>query len=656
MIVTDRPDILWRPSARDIEYANVTHFMRWLRHRRGVAHTTWNDLWEWSVHDLDGFWSAVWDYYDVTATRRPDQIVSGDAMPHTRWFSGAQLNYAQNVLARAPRTRPALIEVTEDEAPREWSTAELAGKVGALSRHLRSLGVMPGDRVAACLPNTAEAVIALLATTAIGAVWASCGPEFGVRAITDRFGQISPKVLLAVDGYRFGGRTHERGDVVHELRQGLPSLNATIVVRKLRPDQAPPPGTVAFDEIVATPSTPTFTPVSAAHPLWILFSSGSTGLPKGIVHGHGGIVLEHLKSLGLCLNIGPSDTMFFVSSTSWMAWNLSLGALLHGATVVLSSASPTQPESDGAFTVAAQTHATVLGFGSAYVTALAKQHAEPQTRMDLSRLRLIVPTGSPLPPIGWRWLAQRLPARIDSICGGTDVCTVFFCGNPLTPVQSGQIGGRSLGVNAQAWNAAGRPQLETVGEMMVTTPMPSMPLQLWNDPTGEHYRNTYFDKHPTVWRQGDWISIAEDGGVEVVGRSDATLNRGGVRLGSAEIYTVVDQFDEIGDSLVIGAELKDGRYLLALFVVLTDGAVLDDTLRHQINARLRAELSPRHVPDTIAVAPVIPRTLTGKKLEVPVKAILQGAPPASVAAPGAVDHPQALRWFAQWVADNGVSA
>jgi acetoacetyl-CoA synthetase len=656
MIVGDRPDILWRPSVHDMADANVTHFMRWLKRQRGITHSTWNDLWEWSVRDLYGFWSTVWDYYHVIATRRPDQIVSADAMPDTRWFRGAQLNYAQNVLAAAPRTRPALIEITEDEAPREWSTAELAGKVGALSRHLRSLGVMPGDRVAGYLPNTAEAVIALLATTAIGAVWASCGPEFGVRAVTDRFGQISPKVLLAVDGYRFGGRAHERGDVLNELRGRLPSLIATIVVRKLHPDAAPPAGTLAFDEIVATPSTPTFTPVPAGHPLWILFSSGSTGPPKGIVHCHAGIVLEHLKSLGLCLNIGPSDTMFFVSSTSWMAWNYSVGALLHGATVVLSSASPTQPASDGAFTVAAQTRATILGVGSAYVTALAKQHAEPQTRVDLSNLRLIVPTGSPLPPIGWNWLAHQLPARIDSICGATEVCTVFFCGNPLTPVRSGQIAGRSLGVNAQAWDAAGRPQLDTVGEMMVTTPMPSMPLRLWNDPTGERYRGAYFDKHPTVWRQGDWITITEYGAVEVKGRSDATLNRGGVRLGSAEIYSVVDQFDEIRDSLVIGAELKDGRYLLALFVVMADGGVLDDSLRRQISARLRAELSPRHVPDTIAVVPVVPRTLTGKKLEVPIKAVLQGAEPASVAAPDAVDHPQALRWFAQWAADNGVSA
>jgi len=651
-----RPDVLWRPGPRDIDNANVTHFMSWLKDQRGITRATWNDLWEWSVHDLDEFWSAVWDYYGVAATRRPDHIISGDAMPHTRWFVGAQLNYAQNILARAPQTRPALIEIAENVGPREWSTAELAGKVGALSRYLLEVGVMPGDRVAAYLPNAAEAVIGLLAATAIGAVWASCGPEFGITAVTDRFAQISPKVLLAVDGYRFGGRAHDRRDIVHELRRRLPSLAATVVVRKLHPDAPTPDDTLAFDEIVATPSTPTFTQVPAGHPLWILFSSGSTGSPKGIVQGHGGIVLEHLKSLGLCLDIRSSDTMFFVSSTSWMAWNYSVGALLHGATVVLSAASPTRPEADGAFAVAAQTHATILGVGSAYVTAVAKQHVEPQSRHDLTNLRLIIPTGSPLPPSGWNWLARRFPARVDSICGGTDVCSVFFCGNPLTSVRLGQIAGRSLGVNAQSWDAHGRPQLDTVGEMMVTTPMPSMPLRLWNDPTGERYRSTYFDKHPTVWRQGDWITITEDGGVEVKGRSDATLNRGGVRLGSAEIYTVVDQLDEICDSLVIGAELEDGRYLLVLFIVMADGAVLDGSLRCRIDTRLRTELSPRHVPDTIAVAPVIPRTLTGKKLEIPVKAILQGTAPDIVATPGAIDHPEALAWFARWASDNRTSA
>jgi acetoacetyl-CoA synthetase len=647
----DRPEIVWRPDPHDISHANVTDFMSWLHRHRGIQIATWNDLWEWSVRELDAFWSAVWDYYDVTAARGPDEIVSNDAMPGTHWFRGAQLNYAQNVLARAPRDRPALIEVAEGCALREWSTAEVAGMVGALSQQLLALGVKPGDRVASYLPNMPEAVIGLLGTTAIGAVWSSCGPEFGVSAVVERFGQITPKVLLAVDGYRFAGRTHERAGVVAGLRQRLPSLQATIIVRKLHPHTAPPDGALAFDDVVATPQPPAFTPVPAEHPLWILFSSGSTGPPKGIVHGHGGIVLEHLKSLGLCLNVGPTDTMFFVSSTSWMAWNYSVGALLHCASVVLSSASPTQPHPDGAFEVAADTKATIVGIGSAYVTALAKQHAVPHAYLDLSRLRLLVPTGSPLPPIGWSWIAQRFPARIDSVCGGTDVCTVFFCGNPLTPVRSGQISGCSLAVNAQSWDADGHPHIGGVGEMMVTTPMPSMPLYLWNDQSGARYRDTYFDQHPSAWRQGDWVIITEDGGVVVTGRSDATLNRGGVRLGSAEIYGVVERFGEIRDSLVVGAELSDGGYLLALFVVLTDGAVLDDTLRSRIGARLGSELSPRHVPDIVAAAPVIPRTLTGKKLEVPVKAILQGADPARVAAPGAVDHPQALSWFAHWASE-----
>ena len=521
--MSDPAEIVWRPVPHDISDANVTGFMGWLDRHRGIQIATWNDLWEWSVRELDAFWRAVWDYYGVTAARGPDEIVSTDAMPRTRWFRGAQLNYAQNVLARAPRNRPALVEVAEGSVLREWSTAEVAGMVGALSQRLLALGVKPGDRVAAYLPNMPEAVIGLLATTAIGAVWSSCGPELGVSAVVQRFGQITPKVLLAVDGYRFGGRAHERAEVVCELRQRLPSLHAAIIVRQLHPHTAPPDGELAFDDVVATPQPPVFTPLPAEHPLWILFSSGSTGPPKGIVHGHGGIVVEHLKSLGLCLNVGPSDTMFFVSSTSWMAWNYSVGALLHGASVVLSSASPTQPHPDGAFQVAAQTKATIVGIGSAYVTALAKQHAEPHAHLDLSRLRLLVPTGSPLAPIGWSWITQRFHTRIDSICGGTEVCTVFFCGNPLTPVRSGQISGRSLAVNAQSWDAEGHPQNGKVGEMMVTTPMPSMPLYLWNDPSGARYRDTYFDQHPSVWRQGDWVIITEDGGVMVTGRSDATL-------------------------------------------------------------------------------------------------------------------------------------
>lgn len=650
-------EVLWYPSRRDIDTANATHFMTWLARHRGVTFSTWNQLWEWSVRDQNAFWSAVWAYYKVESQRCPDRIVSSDPMPQTRWFEGGRLNYAENILARAPRERPALIEITEDSAePRMWSTVELSGMVGAVAEHLQALGVGPGDRVAAYLPNIPEAVIALLATTAIGAIWSACGPEFGVSGVIDRFGQIAPKVLFAVDGYRFGGRTHERSEVVDELRTRLPSVQATVMVRKLHPESPLPAGTLAFEHLLATPKAPVFTSVPAQHPLWILFTSGSTGRPKGIVHSHGGIVLEHLKSLGLCLDIGPADTMFFVSSTSWMAWNYSIGALLHGASVVVSPADPARPQQDGALVSAAQTNATILGIGSAYVSTLAKQDIQLRDRLDLSALRLIMPTGSPLPAAGWRWLAEQVDARIDSICGATEVCTVFFCGNPLTPVRLGEISGRSLGVNAQSWDPDGTPQLGEVGEMMITVPMPSMPVSLWNDDNQTRYRSTYFDAHPHVWRQGDRITVGTDGSVVVRGRSDATLNRNGVRLGSAEIYSVVEQFPQIEDSLVAGAELHDGQYLMTLFVVLAEDAALDHTLLAAIQTRLRAELSPRHVPDEIVAAPVVPRTLTGKKLEVPIKAILQGSDPADVAVPASIDHPQALHWFADWAATHHLGA
>ncbi len=626
--------VVWQPRPADVERANVTRFLGWLRAQRGLDLDGWPALWDWSVTDLQAFWRAVWDFYDVQAHTPPQAMLTHRRMPGAQWFAGARLNYAEHILARAPRDRPALIAIAEDAPPEPWTRDKLAGQVGALSVRLRALGVAPGDRVAAYLPNIPEALVAMLATTAIGGVWSACGPDFGVASVVDRFAQIEPKVLIASERYRFGGREYDRTDVIGELQQRLTSVVATLVV-----------GSAEWDAIIATPVEPEFVPVPADHPLWILFSSGTTGLPKGIVQGHGGILLEHLKAIGLCLDLGPSDTWFFVSSTSWMAWNLLVGGLLHGTTIVLSSASPGWPAIDGAFEVAAQTEATALGIGSAYVTACANADAEPP---GLDALRLLIPTGSPLPPAGWAWLAGRFDARIDSICGGTDVCTVFFSGNPLTPVHLGEISGRALGVKAEAWDPDGRARVGAVGEMVVSEPMPSMPLRLWDDPSGERYAQTYFDAYPGAWRQGDWITLNERGGVVVSGRSDATLNRGGVRLGSAEIYAVVEAFDGVLDSLVVGVERPDGGYLLALFVV----GELDEDLRARIVAALRAELSPRHVPDEIVTAPVIPRTLTGKKLEVPVKRVLQGMPPAEAAAAGSVDHPEALPWFAAWAADR----
>jgi acetoacetyl-CoA synthetase len=576
-------------------------------------------------------------------------------MPGATWFEGARLNYAQQVLTRAPHDRPALRFVAEGHAPVAISAADLRGRVGALANALRGMGVGPGDRVAAYLPNIPEAVEAMLAVTSIGAVWAVCAPDFGAPSVVDRLAQLEPAVLIAADGYRFGGNVHDRRDVVRQLASAMPSVRHTVLVRSVFPGEPPPVGLEAtpLDELVREPVEPTFEDVAFDHPLWVLFSSGTTGKPKGIVHGHGGIVVEHLKALGLCLDLGPSDTYFFHSSTSWMAWNYLVGGLLHGATVVLYEGSPAHPATGGLWDVAAATRATVLGMGSAYVGACRRAGIEPA---GVGTLRTVVPTGSPLGPADWQWLGDRLgeTVRIDSICGGTDVCTAFFGGSPLLPVFAGEITTRWLGVAAEAWDGAGRRVTDDVGDLVLTAPLPSMPLGLWNDPDGARYREAYFADFPGAWRQGDWITISERGGITVHGRSDATINRGGVRMGSAEVYAVVERLAQVADSLVVGVEREGGEYYMPLFVVPADGqdeAELGDAIR----AAIRSELSPRHVPDEIVVAPVIPRTLTGKKLEVPIKRILQGVGATDAVALGSVDCPEALAWYEAFAAERSRS-
>jgi acetoacetyl-CoA synthetase len=479
-------------------------------------------------------------------------------------------------------------------------------------------------------------------------VWTSCAPDFGLRSVVDRLGQVEPRVLIAVDGYRWGGREHDRREVVAQLRAAMPSVQAVIIVQSLHQDAPHSPSEgLPYSALVARPREPVFEQMDFGTPLWVLFSSGTTGLPKGIVHGHGGIVVEHLKSLGLCLDLRHDDRFFLHSSTSWMAWNFLVGGLLHGSAVVLYNGSPAHPSPDALWRVAARTGATVLGMGSAYAAACAK--ADIVLSPDgVARLRTVIPTGSPLPLAGWQWLSDQLGprVRIDSICGGTDVCTAFFGGSPLLPVWQGEISGRWLGVAAAAYDPDGRPVVGRVGEFVLTAPMPSMPVGFWQDPDGERFRSSYFDTYDGVWRQGDWITLTERGSVIVSGRSDATLNRGGVRLGSAEIYGVVESMPEIVDSLVVGTDLADGGYSMRLFVVLAAGVELDDGLRERIVRALRQDLSPRHVPDEVLAAPGVPRTLTGKKLEVPVKRILQGADVEEVVSADAVDRPDLLSWFA----------
>ncbi|HTT31614.1 MAG TPA: acetoacetate--CoA ligase [Solirubrobacteraceae bacterium] len=643
---------LWRPTADRQARATITQFLAWLGSEHGLSFDGYQDLWQWSVDELAAFWASVWDFYGLRSATLVSSPLGDRRMPGCEWFRGATLNYAEHVLDRAPQDGPAIVSVGEGRRRLEISTDELRARVGALARTLRDLGVEPGDRVAAYLPNVPEAVIGMLATTSLGAIWAACAPDFGTRSVIDRFVQIEPKVLLAADGYCFNGIDHDRSAAIADLKAALPSLRATIVVRLLDHDAPAPGGALTFEETTAAWSEPTFEQVPFDHPLWILFSSGTTGLPKGIVHGHGGILVEHLKSLGLCLDIGSRDRFLFYSSTSWMAWNYLIGGLLHGATIVLYDGSPAHPSRGGLWEIGAATGATVLGMGSAYVIACQKHGVELGPPLELGALRTVIPTGSPLPPSGWRWLHDRLggDVRIDSICGGTDVCTAFFGGSELLPVNAGEISCRWLGVDAHAVDADGEAVIGELGEFVLTSPMPSMPIELWNDPDGSRYRHAYFETFPGVWRQGDWITISATGAVTVAGRSDATLNRGGVRIGSAEIYSAVEQLPDIADSLVVGVELDDGGYYMPLFVVSECEDL--EALRTTVRAAIRQELSPRHLPDEIVVAPAIPRTLTGKKLEVPVKRILEGREPERVAAAGSVDRPDLLLWFARFASER----
>ncbi len=637
--------MIWEPSAEAVERANATRFVRWLESERGLRFGDYGALWRWSVDSLEDFWDAVWHFFDVRAEAPARAVLADRTMPGARWFEGAELSYAEHVLRFADDERTAIVRLREDQPDEQISWQQLRGAVGALAAELREMGVGSGDRVVAYLPNIPEAVIAMLAVTSIGAVWAACAPDFGTGSVIDRFAQVEPKVLIAVTGYRFGGRDHDRRQVVSALRDALPTLERTIVV-----GDAPLPDALPFGELTTPARDPEFDSVPFEHPLWILFSSGTTGIPKGIVQSQGGILLEHLKSLGLCLDLQPDDTYFFFSSTSWMAWNYLVGGLLHGSTIVLYEGSPAHPRIDGLWEHAARVGATVLGMGSAYVMGCQKAGADIRTNYDLRPLRTVIPTGAPLPLSGWRWLGEQLPrgTRIDSICGGTDVCTAFIGGSPLLPVYEGEIACRWLGIGADAFDPDGRSLVGEVGEFVMTRPMPSMPVALWNDPDGKRYRDAYFDTFPGVWRQGDWVTISDRGTLVVSGRSDATLNRGGVRLGSAEIYGAVERLPQVLDSLVVGLEQPDGGYYMPLFVVPAEPDRDPAELRTAVVEAIRSELSPRHVPDEIIIAPEIPRTLTGKKLEVPIKRILGGAPVDAVAAPGAVDKPDALHWFEQF--------
>jgi acetoacetyl-CoA synthetase len=633
----------WEPTGADLQQSLIARFTEYVAARTGLPPTSYHDLWQWSVRDIDEFWLGVWEYFAVSATT-PTVALADDAMPGARWFPGAQLNYVARVIANSRQDRPAIVGVSEDAPVREISWAEMLRRAGALAATLRRVGVGSGDRVIGYLPNIPEAVIAFLATASIGAIWSACGQEYTVQAALDRLGQLDPAALIVADGYRFGGKVFDRRTEAAALRDALPGLKTAICVPRIFGvvDEM-----IAWDEATAREDPLTPLPVDFGHPLWIVFSSGTTGLPKGIVHGHGGVILEHLKVGALHLDIDREDRFFWHTSTSWMMWNLQVGGLLTGATITCYDGSPTYPDPGALWEIAARTGTTVLGTSPGYVLANIKAGVAPSVQYDLSRLRTVGVTGSTLPPAASIWLQDNLgdDVRICGICGGTDVVSAFMAGAPTVPVWPGELSAPCLGVAVDAYDEQGQPVRLSMGELVITAPMPSMPVFIWNDPDGRRYHDTYFAHYPGVWRQGDWVTITDRGTVIVHGRSDSTLNRNGIRMGSADIYQVVERLPDVDEALVIGVEQPNGAYWMPLFVVLTTGAELNDALKGQISAAIRAQVSPWHVPDQIIAAPGIPHTKTGKRLEVPIKRLLQGGDPSQIVDRSAVDNPELIDWF-----------
>jgi acetoacetyl-CoA synthetase len=654
---TGQGELLWTPASEAVERSQMTAYMRWLESERGLRFNDYNALWEWSVADLEAFWASIWDYFDVQGTPYAE-VLADRTMPGAEWFTGAELNYAEHVFRGRDDDAVAVSHASELRQLGELSWGELREQVRGVAAALRDLGVERGDRVVAYLPNTPEALVAFLASASIGAIWSSCSPDFGASSVIDRFAQIEPKVMFCVDGYRYGGKDFDRLDAVAEIAAGIGGLERIVVVPYLSaapelarlegaPGELPPPMTWGQLLELGADGELRFDRVPFDHPLWVLYSSGTTGLPKPIVQGHGGILLEHLKKLNLHVDTQPGDRLFWFTTTGWMMWNFLVSGLLSPASIVLYDGSPGAPDMNILWDLAEGTGMTTFGTSASYIAACMKAGIEPGSNHDLDRLRAVGSTGSPLSPEGFDWIYEHVGADtwLFSTSGGTDVCTAFVGGVPILPVYRGELQGRALGAKVEAFDEQGNSVIDQVGELVITEPMPSMPVFFWGDEDGSRYRSSYFDDYPGVWRHGDWIEITARGTAVIYGRSDSTINRQGVRMGTSEIYRAVQGVPEVLDSLVVDIPRPGTEGWMPLFVVLREDAELDDSLAAEIKRRIREGCSPRHVPDQIYAIEEVPRTLSGKVLEVPVKRILTGTPPEKAASRDSLANPAALDYF-----------